>query len=908
MIGARIEKAVILAVAVAVADRGAGGETDTGRDRHWAFEPPVRPALPAVRNREWARTPIDLFILARLEAAGLEPSPAAARTALLRRAALDMTGLPPSPAEIQAFLEDGSGDAFEKVADRLLASPHHGERWARHWLDVARFAESHGYEFDRLRENAWRYRDYVVESLNGDKPYDRFVREQIAGDVLPDATRETIAATGFLVAGPWDEAGNTSASALLKERIREDELEEMIAAVGQTFLGMTVNCARCHDHKFDPIPQRDYYRFKAALQGVRHGERPLLTPAEERARAEEIARLESRIRAIEAEAAAIERPARAEALRALEGAGSAPAGPPAARWTFEVDAADSSGTLHGTVHAGARIAGGRLLLNGKDAFVETRALTGNLHEKTLEAWVSLSTLSQRGGGVLTVEAGGGRPFDGIVFGEREARRWMAGSDFFERTRSLESPAETAGPGEIIHVAIVYEAGGRIAFYRNGAPHGKSYVPEGPSASLRTYPRAAARVLIGLRHAGAANGFLAGEIEEARLYDRALEPEEVAASFRAGPLRIAPEEVARRLSPAERSRREALEEEGASLRAALEAIPPAPMAYAARSVAPGSTFVLERGDVERRKEPVTAGGLSAVRSEPADFGLPEDAPEGERRLRLAEWIASPRNPLTARVIANRIWHHHFGRGIVATPSDLGANGERPSHPELLDWLACELVEGGWSLKRIHRLILLSSAYRQGQPGPEAAARAARIDAENRLLWRYPVRRLEAEAVRDAMLRASGRLDERMGGPSFRPFTVTVSGSNFYHLVDASGPEPERRTLYRMTVHSGRDPLLDSLDCPEPSTKTPVRGATATPIQSLGLMNNVFVLRQAAAFAERLRREAGPDIVRQVRLAHEIALSRAPRGEEAAAAAAHAAAEGLESLAWCLFNSSEFLHVE
>jgi hypothetical protein len=897
---------VLLGTALALG-APAAGEAGAGRDRHWAFEPPVRPALPAVKNRAWARTPIDLFILARLEEVGLEPSPPAANAALLRRATIDATGLPPTPAEVQAFLGDGPEGAFEKVVDRLLASPRHGERWARHWLDVARFAESHGFEFDRLRESAWRYRDYVVDSLNRDTPYDDFIREQIAGDALPGATRETIAATGFLVAGPWDEAGYTSASALLKERIREDELEDMIATVAQTFLGMTVNCARCHDHKFDPIPQRDYYRFKAALQGVRHGERTLLTPGEARSRDEEIARLESGIAARKEEAAGIERRAREEALRSLAGRPAPPAAP-IAEWTFEAGAADSRGSLHGTPRGGARVAGGRLHLDGKGAFVETAALPRDVRERTLEAWVSLSSLSQRGGAVLGIEGEGARPFDAVVFAEREARRWMAGSSFFERTRSLGAPAETAGPGEVIHVAIAYEAGGRIAFYRNGAPHGKPYVPEGENAGLQTYRGGKARVLLGLRHAGAADGFLAGEIEEARLYDRALGPDEVAASFRAGPLRLPPEEVSRRLSPEERARREAIEAEISGLRAALEAMPRPPLAYAARSAPPGETFVLDRGDVERRKEPVTAGGLSAVREVSSDFGLAADAPEGERRRRLAEWIASPRNPLTARVIVNRIWHHHFGRGIVATPSDFGSNGERPSHPDLLDWLACELVDGGWSLKRIHRLILCSSAYRQGWPEPGAAARALRVDAENRLLWRYPVRRLEAEVVRDAMLWASGRLEARMGGPSFRPFTVTVSGSNFYHMLDGIGPEFERRTLYRMTVHSGRDPLLETLDCPEPSARTPARGATATPIQSLALMNNAFVLRQAASFAERVRREAGPDAESQVRLAHEIAFSRAPRPDEAADALALAAAEGLESLAWALFNASEFLHVE
>src|SRR5688572_15882231 len=494
-----LSKTALVILALAAGESALAAEAAGSADARWAFEPPLRPALPAPEGRAWARTPIDLFILEKLEAAGLESAPRARRETLLRRMTFDITGLPPSPAELHGLPEDerDADAALDEAADRLLASPRYGERWARHWLDVARFGESHGFEFDRLRDNAWRYRDYVVDSLNPDKPYDRFIREQIAGDALPHPSAESLVATGFLVAGPWDQAGYTSASALLKERIREEELEDMIGAVGQTFLGMTVHCARCHDHKFDPIPQGDYYRFKAALQGFRHGER------------------------------------------------------------------------------------------------------------------------------------------------------LLGGD------------EKSGP----------------------------------------------------------------------------------------------------------------------------------KAYAGISEVPGPTFILERGDVEKRKDPVAAGGLSAVTGLPGDFGLRADAPEGERRLRLAEWIASPRNPLAARVMVNRIWHHHFGRGLVATPSDFGANGERPTHPELLDWLACELMENGWRLKPIHALILRSSVYRQGRPDPEASRAASHLDAENRLLWRYPLRRLEAEVVRDSMLHASGELDERRGGPSFRPFTVTVSGSNFYHLAD--GDEPEHR---------------------------------------------------------------------------------------------------------------------
>ncbi len=599
---------LVLAALSVVAQGARADEPRRAGPDWWSLQAVKRPRPPAVNDRTWGRNPIDAFVLAALETQRLRPAPPADRATLVRRATLDLTGLPPTPEEIDAFLNDARPDAYERLIDRLLASPRYGERWGRHWLDVVRFGESQGFERDKPRDHAWRYRDYVIQSFNADKPYDRFVKEQIAGDVLSPVPPEGIVATGFLVCGPWDEVGATQQGAVMRRRVREEELEDMIAAVGQTFLGLTVNCARCHNHKFDPVPQRDYYRVKAALEGVRPGDRPL--------------------------------------------------------------------------------------------------------------------------------PGGGT------------------------------------------------------------------------------------------------------------------------------------------------------------------------AYAANSVKPEPTFVLRRGDVEKPEEEVTAGALSAVKSLRADFGLAADAPEGERRRKLADWIASADNPLTPRVMVNRLWQYHFGRGIVASPSDFGFNGERPSHPELLDWLAGELVRSGWSIKHVQRLILLSATYRQSaRPNPAAAA----VDADDRLLWRFPSRRLEAEVVRDAMLLVSGRLNPRMGGPSFRPFTVTVFNSTFYTLTDEATPETQRRTVYRMNVNSAKDPLLDALDCPDPSVKAPRRAVTTTPLQALGLMNSIFVLRQAKGFGERVAREAGDDPAAQVMLAYRLALGRPPTAAEKGRAVGHVREHGVESLCWVLLNASEFLYL-
>ncbi|MFL5339661.1 MAG: DUF1553 domain-containing protein [Gemmataceae bacterium] len=872
------------------------GEQRAGAD-WWSLQPVRRPAVPRITVHH----PIDSFIQAKLSAEGLTPAPPADRVTLIRRVTFDLHGLPPTPEEIDAFVNDRSADAWEKLIDRLLASPRYGERWGRHWLDVARFAESQGFERDKVRDHAWRYRDYVIQSFNDDKPYDRFVMEQIAGDVLSGATRDGVAATAFLVAGPWDEAGSGSVSASVRAKIREEELEDMLSAVSQTFLGITANCARCHDHKFDPIPQKDYYRLKAVFDGVRHGDRPLMTAAELRDRAERLAQLDRAIAEQEGMIAGLERIGREEANPASAPAIEPPR--PVSRWTFEQDARDDFGRLNGTLHGGAKIANGRLVLDGKGAFVETADLPTDLREKTLEAWMTLANRGQRGGGVMSVQVKGGGIFDAIVYGEREPGRWMAGSEFFRRTRPLHAPAESAGPGELIHLALAYFADGRVALYRNGRPHGEPYKPDGPESGLRNYPAGESQLLFGLRHSGGGNAFLAGEIEEARLYDRALTAAQVEASFRAGPRTVALAEILAALSPEQRRQRDAAVAEVAKLKGRREQVAAFPaFVYAANPKQPEPTAILLRGDIDKKGEIVSAGGLSAVKSPSADFGLAADAPEAERRLKFAQWLTVAEQPLTARVMVNRVWHYHFGRGIVDTPNDFGFNGGRPSHPELLDWLASEFVAGGWSVKALHRLILQSQTYQQSSRFDPAAAEK---DADDRLLWRFAPRRLEAEAVRDAMLAVAGRLVHSGGGPGFRPFKVTVFNSSFYDLIDDDRPDFRRRTVYRTGVNSAKDPLLESFDCPEPSVKAPRRNVTTTPLQALGLMNNAFVQRQAKRLTERVR-DAG-DVEAQARQMYRLTLGRPPTDAELRRAAALAREHGAASLAWVLLNASEFLYV-
>ena len=530
-------------------------------DKSWALEPVRRPTPPTVRDAAWVANPIDAFILAKLESKKLHPAPPADRRVLIRRLTFDLTGLPPTPAEIDAFLSDKSGNAYEKLVDRLLSSPHYGEHWARHWLDVARFTETDGFEDDQQRFHAWPYRDYVIRAFNTDKPYDQFVREQIAGDVLAPVTSDGIAATGFLVAGPWDAVQRVTPSKLGRLRSREEQLEELVGAVGQTFLGLTLQCARCHDHKFDPIPQVDYYRVKAVFEGVDHGLKP---------------------------------------------------------------------RVHGT------------------------------------------------------------------------RRMMSAAD------------ETAW-------------------------------------MKATEPL---RATINAREKSVAE--LDKQIRDAK----------------------GKEEIAKEL----RAKAAELRKQREELRKELEAKFPVVLAFTGDREQPQPTVVFKRGEVTRPGNTVTPGGASAVVQPKPEIGLTADAPESERRIRFAAWMTDPAHPLTARVMANRVWHYHFGTGIVDTPSDFGANGGKPTHPELLDWLANEFVKQNWSVKKLHRLILTSATYRQSADPPnKAISDAVRVDADNRLLWRFPPRRIEGEAVRDAMLAMSGSLNREAGGPSFKPYTITQLNTYFYHLA-------------------------------------------------------------------------------------------------------------------------------
>ncbi|WP_254507397.1 DUF1553 domain-containing protein [Anatilimnocola floriformis] len=846
--------------------------------------------------RELSReSAIDAMLQQKLKEQQLDFSSAADRRTLIRRLSFDLAGLPPTPEEIESFTKDDSPQAYEKLVQRLLDSPHYGERWARHWLDVAHFGESDGFEFDKMRPNAWRYRDWVIDSLNRDMPYDEFAKLQIAGDVLRPSDPQAVIATGFLVGGAFDSL--LPAGDAMRQIMRQDELEDIVGLVGQSFLGLTVHCARCHDHKFDPIRAADYYNLAASLAGVRRGERslPANPPPSE---------LLERQQKLVKQLKGLEEPARTTILakrkQAIE-SNNAKLPEPFAAWEFDEDVKDSQGQLHGQLQGKARVENGALVLDGA-SYVTTSPLPRRIKEKTFEVWVKLANLQQRGGGVMTLQTLDGSIFDSLVYAERNAGHWLAGSNFFQRTKDLQGTAETEADKQFVHIALVYHGDGRIAAYRNGQPYGSEY----PSGAAVSFDADKSQIVFGLRHGPAGEGkLLKGLIDRARLYARALTPDEIAASAGVASSYVAEAELVAQLSADQQKQRETIKGELAALTNQVDSVRE-PKTFAVTPQQPDVSYLLIRGNPTQKGPEAKPAGIRSLTPNHFDFELAANAPEPDRRRKLAEWIASEKNPLFARTLVNRVWQYHFGQGLVLTPNDLGYSGGQPSHPELLDCLAAKFIENKWSLKELHRLIVTSRAYQQSSLPREAAMK---VDSQNRLLWRFSPRRLEAESVRDAMLMAAGELNPARGGVSFKDFEpFNRGGTQFYRPIDVSGPEFNRRSIYRMWARGGKNPLLDTFDCPDPSTTTPTRGSTTTPLQALSLLNHSFTLRMADSFAERLKREEKENEAEQIRLAFVLTTGSTPADEQLAASRAFVQKHGLSPFCRVLLNSNAFLYVD
>ncbi len=811
--------------------------TRTAAEDHWSFRPVTVPQKPVTRDLRWARSPMDPFILLRLEESGLKPAPEADRTSWLRRVTFDLVGLPPTPEQVAAFLADAQPDAHERVVEALLRSPRYGERWAQHWLDVVRFADTHGFEVNTERPNAWPYRDYVIRSFNDDTPYDRFVREQIAGDTMGQD-----AATGFLVTASALLPGQIGADDVSKRLARQDALDEIVVNTGQTFLGLSVGCARCHDHKFDPITARDYYSMQAFFAGVEYGDREMRT-AETEALKREVGQLKERLVAVDS------------ALTRFE---------PIARVGFVgKDAVEAMDSLRPSVHPARN--------SERFASVRTRRVRFTIRKtNNLEPCIDELEVIDRSGRNIALASIGTRV-----------------------TSSGDTTVENRHELRLIHDG---HYGNSSSWMSN--EKGRGWV-------LLELPeeREVERVVWGRDRAG--------EFTDRLATDYTLEVEEASGTWRTvadssdrrppgrdsgGPtLGVA----MAGLGTAEVAQVKALQAERKAIEARIATQSAAQLVFAGVSRKPDDIHLLHRGDPEQPKDPVTP----AVPVVLGSLKLERDAEETQRRRTLAEWITRPEHPLTARVMVNRIWQGHFGVGLVETASDFGRSGTRPSHPELLDWLASKFVRSGWSVKAMHRLIVLSSTYRQSsQLDPEAMKK----DGDGRLLWRYPLRRLESELMRDSMLSVSGRLDLKMGGRGFDLFNNRGGLSGFKPVESYQG-DGLRRMVYAHKVRREREAVFGAFDCPDAGQSTARRRESTTPIQALNLFNSRFTLEQAEAFAQRVRSETGEDVSRQISRAYELAFNRVPDAGERAAAEPVVRANGLPVLCRALFNSNEFLFV-
>ncbi len=801
----------------------------------------------------WGDNPIDRFVLVKLFEKGLRPSPPADRRTLIRRVTYDLTGLPPTPEEVDAFVADPSPLAYEQLVDRLLASPHHGERWGRHWLDVVRFGESVGFERNIIIDNAWPFRDHVIRSFNADKPFDQLVLDHLAGDVIGGGDPAVEVGTGFLVCGAYDNVKNLDP--VLTAQNRANEIDDMIRATSEAFLGLTIGCARCHNHKFDPILQRDYYSLQATFAGVTHASRVVATAEDRRAYG-------ASVKSLEAEQTRLsgERTRLADQVVARGGEHSQEY---EARWIRPP--AEPAETVETFAPVEARFV--RLVVTGRK---ENPDLATGYGIDEFEVW----TAGDASRNVALATSGG-----------QAAGASRLANDFADAYS-----AKLAIDGQF---AAVWIAGGPELTITLAKPERIDRVVFSNNRGLDSKTKFFRIPFVGEYHVAVSSDGVAWT-EVASSHDR----RPMTPAWRRKRL------LELEMTPEERSRLAALGSELARVKEQLAAIPPLPSWWVGVfRKAPGPFTTSIGGDPQRKGDPVAVASPSMLSAVNPGYELPADAPESERRMALARWLVAPENPLTPRVLANRLWHYHFGIGIVDTPSDFGAMGSLPTHPELLDWLAGQVQARGWRLKPLHRLIVTSAAYQQAST---FRADAAGIDGDSRLLWRFPPRRLAAEEVRDTILCLAGRLDRRMGGPGYRLYRYLEDNVATYVPLDELGPETYRRAVYHQNARASRADVLTDFDCPDFAFAAPRRAATTSPLQALTLLNHRFTLDMAAALAERLEREADSDAPEaQVRRAILLAFARLPEAEEVHNASRLVRRHGLRAFCRAVLNSNELI---
>ncbi len=805
-------------------------ELETEEHDHWSFKPIARVPIPIMADGTGdvppSGHPIDRFIDVKLTEKQLHRSPDADKRKLIRRLYLVMHGLPPAPERIEQFLADQRSDAWNHLVDEVLESPRYGERLAPLWLDLVHFGETHGFETNRERPNAWRYRDWVIDAFNSDLPYDEFVRAQIAGDQFgyPEAT-------GFLVAGPHDIVKGQDP--LLSLVQRQDELTDMINTTGTAFLGLTLGCARCHNHKFDPVTQTDFYAIQALFAGVNHADRPLpVDPAIAQQRdqwVEEIERLTERL---------------VEFTKPYpNGADESP--PPILRPAV-------SATLN------------------EDTF---KAVDARFVRFTIER------TNQSEPCIDELEIFSGQ--ENVALASKGAKPTSSG-DFVHPLHKLEhiNDGKFGNPNSWISNTV---SGGWVQIE----------FPKVASVDRVVWARDrgrqfADRIAIAYRIEASLDGinWVLCASEKDREPFSGSKPSEPVYYFDSFP------------EPMAKVGRDTLEQLNHA-KQKLASLEQTPLVYAGTFSQPGPTYRLYRGEANAPREQVSPGVPRFLQG----FQLDDKVPEAERRKLLAEWISNPENPLTARVIVNRLWQHHFGSGIVDTPSDFGINGTSPTHPELLDFLASELIDSGWSLKHIQRLILTSQTWRQdSRPNPKALA----ADGDSRFLWRYPPRRLDAESIRDCLLATTGVLDLRMGGPGFSAFEVDLENVRHYFPKKSFGPDDWRRMVYMTKVRQEKDAVFGVFDCPDFSQVVAKRSRSTTPLQALNLLNSNFVLQQSRLLVERLESERESPEGR-VQLAFELCFGRSPEEREVASSLEFIEETDWVQFARALLNTNEFVFI-
>ncbi len=882
----------------------------TKKPELWSLKPLKKPPVPNDKVN-----PIDAFVRAKLKEAELNASPLADPRTLARRLYYNLTGLPPTPDQLEAFVADKSSDAYEQLVERLLASPRYGEHWARHWLDVAHYADTHGNDHDFARPNAWPYRDWVVNAFNNDKPYRRFVKEQVAGDVLYPDDPQALVALGFLAAGPWDE---TLMVGIKKDTVdhrmaQNLDRDDYVATVMGTFQSLTVQCARCHDHKFDPISQKEYYQLQAVFSGIDRVDREYDLDRDSHVKRR---RLGARLKAITSRDKSILDKLTPEHTRKVTARLREEQVQREKLWQpldiISIASAFGADWKFGLQEDGTWLASGPV--PQKDTYI----LTARINEQDVRA-IRLETLPHKtlpGGGPGRFHPSGNFHFTEFNIEAHASKGPTKGA------RPVKIDASFVSHSQDANMKASHLIDGNTNTHWSVHPHyGKQHNAVFRLAEPLGHD-SGTTLIIRMQFNGHERHLL-GRFRLSYCTSKMPEPMQL-------PLSYAMNENLAKSDPSEAELREiALQQMEREVKSHMAKLPQPELVYAVHndfkadrsftpSPDPRPIHVLVRGEVDKHGELVEPGTIGCVPEMPAALNITDAGIEANRRAALALWLADSRNVLTWRSIVNRIWHYHFGRGLCRSPNDFGRMGATPSHPELLDWLAVWFRdEAKGSFKKLHRLIVTSKAYRQSVVHDD---RAANLDPRNELLWRMNRMRLTGEQLRDTVVHLSGRLDLTMGGPTVYHFnhkkaaTFMPSGGQpayiDYENFDPDNSANNRRALYRFIFRTLPDPLMRALDVPDGDQWVPSRAESTTSIQAFALLNNPFVIRMAEQIAKRIKGANGEksSLEDQVEDAFRLVLLRETKAMERTKFSKYTRKHGLANTVHLLLNSNEFIYVD